>query len=371
MNIQDLPGTFENLSQRVVLSYCKLLADFPQSEFEEDGFLTAIGEASCRDLHQFFQAFFQSLYDYPEQFGLPVSDDVFIDTSLTKSQADKQEVNRKLQRPRDLINTGLDFLQAAGMRGTLQDTALIFDQNAVMTALKKPKTLKKFIQGLTNAGLRLEENDGQAVLTNTLYPAMMPALKALAQGCDQVADEREGKFYFARCDFQVLKPGYRIQATDLYCIFNPADVAHLEQLHHFFLQKNYKPIVSIAGPFAWNVQYQGNKKIKSTPLFQVEYQERRKNPLMTAIKCASSNRVVPLLGGQSQALRADFLRRTNHCNGDACGWCKNRKALGPSIYEHDGTSTTICWYTNPDIQNFDAQAVDLVQQYTLLHEALA
>ena len=124
-------------------------------------------------------------------------------------------------------------------------------------------------------------------------------------------------------------------------------------------------------PLVGEVKYQGRRQVKSSPLYQVEYSERFLNPLRVFIKCASNNRIAALIPHQSKALEDDFFQRAYPCQGTKCDWCKNKKNMGPSQYEYEGEVKTICWYSNPDIPELNAEAVDLIQQYALMHEELA
>ena len=89
------------------------------------------------------------------------------------------------------------------------------------------------------------------------------------------------------------------------------------------------------------------------------------------VKCAGTNRLVPFLAQQSDALQADFFHHTHNCGGATCGWCKTRKALGPSKIEYGGETKTICWYMRRRFTELDSETVDLIEQYAQLHEALA
>jgi hypothetical protein len=118
------------------------------------------------------------------------------------------------------------------------------------------------------------------------------------------------------------------------------------------------------------VKYQGDRKIKATPLYPVDYDDRYLRPLRMQIKCVSSARLVDLMPSQSQLLQDDFSRRVNVCRADECNWCQNQKALGPSELVYNGESRTVCWYTNPDVREFDENTVELIQQYEQLHAGL-
>lgn len=94
----------------------------------------------------------------------------------------------------------------------------------------------------------------------------------------------------------------------------------------------------------------------------------RSDGLRAWIKCASAPRVIPLVAAQSQTLQDDFACRVITCQG--CGWRRNKKTLGPTAFTHRGEKRLVCWYVLPDIAKFDDAAVDLVQEYALIHEAL-
>ena len=187
--------------------------------------------------------------------------------------AHKAELNKKRKKPQDLIMAGLDFLMSAGCSGQLEGQALALDEESA-ARVKKVRSLRTFIQGLSAAGLQLVEEGGVLRLENPTYLAMMPALKGLANACSLVPDPRLGVFHFARCDFRALQPGFIPDPLDLYKAFSSADYERVAELHQYFSGKNYQSIVEIAGVNAWTVKYQGCRKIKATPFFQVDYQER-------------------------------------------------------------------------------------------------
>ena len=283
---------------------------------------------------------------------------------------DQQEVNQKLKSARKPIVEWLDFLMAAGKTGSLAGDDLVIDPATSEGYFKKARSAKKFLPGLAALGLGVNVTPEMTVLTCRQFPAMMPALQALAAACAMVPDERAGRFYFARCDFKALKKGYTVDPLDLYGIYNPADFEHAAQLHEFFTGLGYKTEVTIAGVEYWNVKYQGNRKIKASPLFQMDFDERKVVQRQVYVKCASSGRIVDLIPRHSQALQDDFFNRKNICNGDKCNWCEGKKGLGPSVLEYNGEQTIICWYTNPDVREFTGETVELVKEYAYLHEEL-
>jgi hypothetical protein len=199
---------------------------------------------------------------------------------------------------------------------------------------------------------------------------MLPALQALARSCAAYREQEMGKFLFVSCDFRALD-GYAPQALDFYRAFKGFEHQLVTELHAYFTSRNYKTEMDIRVPFAWVVKYQGDRKIKSTPLFQIEYDDRHARPLGMQIKCVSTARLVEIVSKQPQLLQDDFERRVLNCRGDDCGWCRNQKTLGPVDMEFRGELRTVCWYTNPDLRKFDEHTVELIRQYEQMHAQLA
>lgn len=373
MDTHTQPGMFRNISQRIASSYYNQLALYnfsPQVDYDQGAINDA--EKSFQDLYEFFKSFYNKLYFNPELFGLPVADDVCILGDGTESQDQKQEINRKLQKPREIINMALEFLMFVGTEGNVEGQGLRIQQEALHEVMEKPKVLKKILEGFEKAGLKLSDSEKSIILTNTLFPAMMPALKTFATHCAQYPDKPLGKFHFARCDFKVLQKQYDLDVAEIYRVFSPDYLVRIQHLHKFFTDRGYKPLLQLGGVSGWVVKYQGKRQIKASPLFEVSYQERRKDPLEVFIKCASANRIIPLIEKQTKELQDDFYKRVYQCRGKDCGWCKNRKGLGPTVYHHhNGERLTACWYTNPDILNFNDEVVELIKQYAIMHEQLA
>jgi hypothetical protein len=270
-----------------------------------------------------------------------------------------------------MIVKGLDFLMAAGKSGRPEGQNLVFDLDVYAAFVKKFKTARKFLAGMASAGLTVCEADGKAVLGNSRYPAMMLALKTLADRCSQYSDQKTVRFHLARCDFRALEKDYSPDAMDLYRVFSPPDLARVTLLHEFLIRMNYKTTVGFYAVGGWAVNYQGKKQIKATPLFQIELDERDKNALQLHLKCASANRIVALIPKQPRSLQDDFYHQRKYtCRGAECGWCKGRKWLSPAVLVYDGKETTICWYTNPDVKELNDDTVELIKQYAFLHEEL-
>jgi hypothetical protein len=362
---------FQSISQRVACSYLRSLSEltFVMPEGFDPG-LRAGMEVSQRDLHAFFQTLYQNLYENPALFGLPVSEDMYVNREGPGGSKDQQEVNQKLKSVRKPIIEWLDFLMSAAKTGHIEGTNLVIDPAVSAAYLKKARSAKKFLPGLAALGLSVSESQEESVLTCSQFPAMMPALQAFAAACTLIPDERVGRFYFARCDFEALMKSYSVDPLDLYRIYNPQDFQRAAQLHVFFTGMGYKAEVTIVGVEYWNVKYQGNRKIKASPLFQMDFDERKVVQRQVYVKCASSGRIVELIPRHSQALQDDFFSRKNICNGDKCNWCDGKKGLGPSVLEYNGEQTIICWYTNPDMREFNDDTVELVKEYAYLHEEL-
>ncbi len=373
MNDLDLYPIFSSASQRVANSYLRAQANLAiilpaGADAQERRSM----EAAQRDLHAFFKTMYVRLFEAPADFGLPLDPDRFLEGDEQNTTQLKAELNKKFQKPRDWIAFGLDFLMLVGNEGRPDGDGLALDRQVAADFLKAAKKKKSFIDGLqATCGLRISEDEGRVSLRSELFPAMMPALKALAEACRQNPDANLGKLNFARCDFGCLVDHNHPDALDLYQIFARPDYERVKRLHDSLTELGYKPIFHIYAHMGWEVQYQGKRKIKASPLVRIQYSERCRNPLQVDIKCASADRLIPLIYHQSERLRQDFLSRTNLCREDECRWCRNKKNLGPSLYDFDGEKRAVCWYTNPDIRVFDDLSVELIEEYALFHEQLA
>jgi hypothetical protein len=200
---------------------------------------------------------------------------------------------------------------------------------------------------------------------------MMPALQALAEACSQREDPALAGYLFARCDFCALALDHQPEALDmLQTAMSPSEYERALELHHVLSEMAYLPTIKIDGIFAWRIQYQGRRSIKSTPFFEFEYDERLKRRRVMRVKCASTNRLVPLFAQQPEFLQRDLYHHAHDCGGASCGWCKTRKGMGPSVLEYAGSKKAICWYMQRHFDEIDGAAVGLVKGYALLHEGL-
>ena len=363
---------FENSAQRVVYAYLTSLAAC-QAQVSASPVSSTPRELedSANQLRLFLQGLYENLYLSPEAFGLPVSPDMCIQGDENDPKQFKQDVKKHLDKPKTLIERGMDFLLLVGAAGVLNDSTLLVDQETYARIVKDCKLKKPFLRGFAEAGLSISDIGEQVKINSAVYPAMFPAYKSLAGACRLYADPKLGRFHFARGDLRALDGEFTPSALELYAIFDPIDFERLSRLHSFFTDLNYKPVFQIYGIYGWEVQYQGPAKIKSSPLVRVEYAQRYKVLLQVFIKCASVNRILDLVYQQPRFLQDDFSHRVIDCNGDACGWCHDKKGLGPSAFTFDGRTRSICWYHYPGIPELNEDSLRLIQQYARMHESLA
>ena len=362
---------FENISQRVVNSYIKQLSEFSPviSDMNSADLLDGIRNSQTA-LHNFYLRFYQQAFDHPEYFGLPIKEDACMVPGNSKEE--KRIITSKFKKPRDTMAYGIDFLVLAGNQGQLVNGNLhLAVQQFSAFFAKNPRVKRKVLTGMESAGLIVDEQDDRVIVKNTQFPEMMPALKSLAQACEKISDTRIGRFLFSRCDFRALDTEYQPDVLDmLHPILPPESKEDILGLHQYLSEYDYEPALNMGGISEWRIQYQGNRKIKATPFFEIEYDERLQNQFVMRVKCASTNRLVPLLNDQPVTLQKDFFTYSNKCGGVSCGWCKTRKGMGPSVIQFDGAKKTICWYMQRYFYTVDSMAVKLIQQYTALHEGL-
>ena len=321
--------------------------------------------AAQRDLSAFFQTLYDNLFQHPETFGLPLGPDRSIAAGEPNEKDRKQEVMRVIRKPRTMIQQGLDFLMQAGLRGRLAGDTLILEDFSATS--KESGIPKKFLQGFAGCGLKVDVEGPCAKISSSVYPALAAGLQTLALACQK---SRLGKFHFARCDFRAADPNYEVDVLELYQVFEPQAAEIATRLHQFFDSKGYTATLESNAPFQWVVKYQGNRKIKATPFFQIEFDERYADPLRLVLKPASANRLADLLPGQPQFLQDDFIRRVYQCRGSECDWCRNQKSLGPSVVHYNGEDRTVCWFSNGDIRERDEPVLELIAQYAALHDQL-
>ncbi|MCJ7738321.1 MAG: hypothetical protein MUQ10_13585 [Anaerolineae bacterium] len=362
---------FENVSQRVVFSYWRQLKEFVPviPEHLSEGEHQAM-EKSQKDLHGFFSAFYRCAYDDPAAFGLPVTEDVC--TNEGDGKDEKRVVATQVRKVRVKMDHGIDFLWLFGRQGVLMGEGLqLSREDYTAYFAKSPRVKRKILKGLATVGLTVTEADDGAMIANTHTPAMMPALKAWIEACLRLDDERLARFLFTRCDLRVLDADYVPDVLDvLRTAVSPLEYEVAVELHNALVALSYVPSLRVGGTYEWRIPYQGKRAVKSTPFFEFEYEDRQKHQLGMHVKCAAANRLAAHLAQQSAALQEDFFHHASNCGGASCGWCKTRKALGPSKIEYGGETKTICWYMRRRFTELHSETVDLIEQYALLHEAL-
>jgi len=344
---------YSNISQRAAAAFRRMLCP---------------AQAGDSAIHSFFAAFYDSLFAHPEAFGLPVGPDLSIAEDEPNEKERKQEVQQKIKKAHDQIQQGLEFLRLAGLHGELAGQALVL---ADLDQLRRESGVsKKFLAGLPLAGGVLQSAGGRTLLSCPAQPAAPGGLQCLARACENIEDARRCLFHFARCDMRAANPRYEPDVLELYQAFDPADAALAARLHDFFSGRGYKTTLEAGGPFAWVVKYQGDRKMKASAFFQIQFEDRYAHPMRLDLKCASTNRLAPLLPSQPQTLQDDFARRVFNCNGDKCNWCRNQKSLGPSVLVHNGQERVVCWFSNSSLRHPDESTLELVRQYTDLHDQL-
>ena len=328
-------------------------------------------DKSQRDLQAFFSVLYQNLYENPELFGFQLQPDEYLIEGEEGEKDHKQVLNRKMKKSRSVILKMLEFLIYMGINGTIEGSLLKIQKDDYLASVFRSRNQKKFVAGMADLGFLIEDSDEQVVFQSETSPDMMPALQALAQACVNHSDQRIGQFNFWRCDFNVLTaPDYVPSAEELYTLFMPEDTRRLLELHTYFVEQGYQSEMVIYDT-SWDIKYQGDRKVKSTPLYQVTYEDRYLNPMRVYLKPASTNRLAPILTDQPDKLQADFFNRTYPCQEEKCGWCATKKGLGPSIIEYQGEQRKVCWYSNPMIYPFVDESIELVKQYERMHQALA
>jgi hypothetical protein len=372
MTLQESAPAFENTAQRAAFSYQRQLHEsvpvLPESLSldERDEMQVSQGQ-----LDAFFRALYHYAYNQPAALGLPTADDLYIDEGATKER--KRDVTKTIKKARDKLALGVEYLYHVGRLGTLVNDELCLQEGDYASFFaKSPRVKRKLVTGMQAVGLTVSEQEDKVLVSNAQYPRVMLALKTLAEACADRDDNKLGLFLFARCDFHAFDAAYRPNALDMLgTALSPTEFECATALHHGLLEVAYMPTLDIGGVHNWRIQYQGKRAIKSTPFFEFEYDERQKHQLIMRVKCASTNRLVPLLNQQPASLQQDFFHHAHNCGAPKCSWCKTRKSLGPSVLEQAGETKTICWWMQRRFTEMDSETVHLVEQYASLHEALA
>jgi hypothetical protein len=386
MGIQFHRETYDNISQRAIATAAQGLCVFEPVATGPSGAAGQPGVDAQHDLHQFFAALYAAMFEQPERFGMPTSPDDAL-SSERESKERRQEVTKKLKPAQELRDLALDLLQELGRKGQVTGEALVVDEATYRSLLKaKSKAKKVILAAMGEVGLTAQAANGAVTLRNARYPQMMPALKAMAERCAVEGDEEggerpsrfpfkerwlpywRGKSAFARCDLKILLPDYQPDPLSLLGYFSAEDRARAIELHNDMLATGHQAICQAHGPHGWVILYQGPRKIKDSPLVTIDYSERHQNPLRVQIKCASADRLMPTFAEQPPAVQADFRSRVNECGG--CGWCQDKKGLGPSTLTYSGEELTICWYTRPEVDELTDETLEVLRGYVRWHQRL-
>lgn len=369
MDAFGIDGKFANISQRVASTYARMLTDF--CPVIAEGLMPEQQEAalaSQRDLHTFFTSLYHLMYTEPGQFGLPLTEDIYALSDHGKEGPNKTDVKRILDRPRKLIDEGLEALRALAASGKMDGEVLVNAPDHPALLYLKKKQGRAWVNGMAAAGLELIDTAGALLLRSEKYVRIIPALQALAQASQRCEDPHLGQVFFARCDFHALKDNFKPDPMDLFRMLRPEETAWAVEQHAFFTSRGYHPQVTLNCLWQWQIKYQGKRSIKATPLFEIDFDERILHQMRAQIKCAAANRIAPLVEKASPALQADFQWRVFNCHD--CNWCDSRPHLGPVEITIGGETRKICWFVTGDLGEITPESAALVKEYTQLHEEL-
>jgi hypothetical protein len=359
--------SLDNISQRVVDTYRRALTPFGTVTPCIKDVHTEVAE-SYRQLHRFFVALYDSMYDNPSQYGLPITPDDYLENHK-KSSDRKKRLNRRLAQPRKRVAATVDLLRNLGLKGELEGEKLRISTSKYQTILDvAPRILRKCVSGLDGVGLVLQDRQNHMYIGNTQYPRMMAALIRLARAQESRKEERLRSLYFARCDFRSLRNDFCLEAQDLVTYYGPVEREHIARLDEFMSMMNYSAEVADNLIDLWEVKYQGPRKIKGTPLVQIEYDERYRNPQLVYVKCASTHRLAHSFADQPEYVRDDFRERVIDCND--CGWCEG-KPVSPATLVDNGVQRKLCWYSHSDLGAINERNMKLVRGYVRWHQELA
>jgi hypothetical protein len=102
------PHPFESIAHRAAYTYLVSLTPFATlSSGCVEKFPVEDLEASGRQFHAFLRTLFTHLYQSPGQFGLPLDADLCIQGDEPDPKQHKQDVRRKLDKPKEWIERGL------------------------------------------------------------------------------------------------------------------------------------------------------------------------------------------------------------------------------------------------------------------------
>jgi hypothetical protein len=363
MNGRNRRTVHDNISQRAVDSYRRALVPF-----EAD---TADAHTEPRrQLRDFLAALYDVMYEDPARFGMSVAADDYLEHD-EQGGDHKNTVLRKLKQPRRRIATTIELLRSFGEHGRLTDDGLLMplaDYRALIATA--PGIYARCIKGLAEAGLTLEDLDTGVVASSARYPQMMAALAELARAQTARQDGKQGHTNLARCDYGSLSEDHQAGVEDVFSYLEPEAREHATRLHEYMLEAGYAAKMAMFGIHECEVDYQGPRKIKTTQLVRIRYDDRYRDPAGVYVMPAATNRLVPHLADAPERLQSDFLGRVHECHPD-CRWCEKKKSLGPAEIGVGGESRSVCWFTQPSFIDIGDGDMELVREYVRWHEALA
>lgn len=350
---------YDSISQRAVDTYRRALLPF-------DSAARDARTVSRRQLHSFFVTLYDFMYENPEQFGMSVTDDDCLENDVAGGDH-SSAVLRKLNQQRKKITATIELLRSAGESGRLEGDSLLIPvaEHREMVA-STPRVLAKCMAGLAEIGLLVAERDDGVIVEHSRYPKMMAALSEFA--CAQKARQgsKLGHIYLARCDFNSLDANYEPGVEGVFSYFDPETRDQATALHEFMLETGHTADLAHDKIYEWELDYQGPRKIKSTQLVRVRYDDRYRDSGLVYVLCAASARLVPYFDEQPEPVQDDFRERIHECDPN-CNWCEDKKGLEPAEFE----GRTICWFTSNRPHAIDDESMQLVRDYVRWHGALA
>jgi hypothetical protein len=359
MNANNNAPTYKYISQRAVDSYRKALVPFESAT-------TDAQTESRRQLHGFFATLYDFMYENPAGFGMSIAEDDCLE-GHEQGGDHNNTVRRKLNQQRKKIAAAIVLLRGFGECGMVENERLripIVRYREIFTTT--PKVLAKCLDGLRETGLSIEELSDDVVIGSKRFPEMMTALSELAQAQINKRDEKLGYVYFARCDYRSLHDDYEPGVESIFSYFEPEVRNKAMELHEFMLETRHTADFELYGVHEWELDYQGPRRIKSTQLIRVRYDDRYRNSGLIYVLCAAANRLVPHFADQPKRVQDDFRNRISGCDPN-CNWCDSKKGLNPSEFE----GRTICWNTSNPARPINDESTQIVRDYVRWHDALA
>ena len=356
--VADSPDlTFDSNSHRAVDSYRRALRA-PAPDADEP----------ARQLHAFFAALYDLMFEQPGLFGMSAGADIPCDgSSHCKDIWD--DAARALKQPLKRIETTTDLLRGFATHGKLVDDTLVLPASVYreMTPPKK-RLIAQCVAGLREAGVEIEERDDSVIVTAPSFPKMLPALAQLAREAATAESERLAHPHFAHCRIGATPGEYSVE--ELFACLDEGVRTKVSSLDAMLRDMgcSVKTVRCNAGH--WDVNYHPARKVKSTQLVRVSYDSRYRMGCAAEITPAATNRLAAVWSEAPDRVQADFLAHSMKCNHDSCGWCDTRKGLEPSALEYGGETRQVCWWMRRHLDDLSPESMELVADYVAWHRAL-